>query len=92
MYFSGDCYTCLHTHPEYVVDEVIKGQLSERRYQLDDREEATFKTDHKRAEGSFQSNYDVKGNPHTVSGFEGSCTLLSLSLGHNPVESFSTSN
>jgi hypothetical protein len=92
MCFSGDCYTCLHTHPEYVVDEVIKGQLSERSYQLDDQEEATFEIEHKRSEGSFQSSFDIEGNPHTVSGLEGPCTLLSLSLGHNCVESFSTPN
>ena len=91
MCFSGARFTCLHTHPEYVVDEVIKGKKKEKSYHFCE-ENLSFDGEHMRAEGSFESRFDLEGNPHKVSGLEGPCTLLSMSLGHNSVKSFSTPN
>ena len=85
MHFSGDCPTSLHTHPEYIVDEIISGKLEEKCYEIDDNNLVQSEVNI-RQENCFKAEFDPSGNPHRVTALEGPCVVLSLCLGHNQVE------
>jgi hypothetical protein len=87
MHFSGSCFTCLHTHPEYVVDGVISGSLEEKIYGVDSQGHHTLRESVVRDQDSFRAHFDDRGYPHKVKAIDGPCIVLSLCLGHNKVES-----
>ena len=72
--------TPLHTHPHYVVDEVVQGSLFEELYQ---RQNNSFQLHEKqvRTVGSRRELFDVDGSPHKVRALSQKCISLCLSFG-----------
>lgn len=91
MQFTGVKPTCLHTHPEFVIDEVISGELVEESFAFNTDDTLTFSQRDIREEGSFKKVYDPSGNPHKVTAKGAPCITLCISLGKNIVESHSES-
>lgn len=85
MYFTGDCYTALHTHPEYVIDELIDGELIEDEFEL--RNDEYISTNQiKRVDNDLRKSFDPSGLPHRVCAAKDGATTLCLSLGKNKVK------
>ena len=85
MYFTGDCYTALHTHTEYVIDELIDGELIEEEFELQG-DEYVSKNKIRRVDNDLRKSFDPGGLPHRVCAVKDGATTLCLSLGKNKVQ------
>lgn len=85
MLFCEQRETELHTHPEFIVDEILEGFLIENQFSMND---LNFKYSHtvQRNPGHIQKVYDPKGHPHKVHSLKGDCLTVCLYLGHQYVE------
>ena len=85
MYFTGKKYTPTHTHPEFVIDEVVKGKLEEKIYRCTDDGKYEFvKTDIRPTNDLRLINCD-QGYPHEVIGLDKLNFTYCLSMGHEKV-------
>lgn len=84
IHFTGKAFTSLHLHPEYVVDEVVRGTLKEENYRLQHgvyrKEDVVI-----REAGDSRQSFDPQGMPHRVIAQGGSCYTYCLSLGTHGV-------
>lgn len=85
MNFTGDCFTFLHTHPEFVVDEIIEGRLAEKIFEERENSLYFFLKTETRNEGDRRALYDQSGLPHKVCAIDGRCLSLCLTLGFQQV-------
>lgn len=88
LFFTGNKFTGLHTHPEYLVDEIIQGSIEEKIYSKD---KVTGKYEYQesilRSESNRRVSYRPCGLPHDVCAKEAPCISITLSLGKKSVES-----
>ena len=83
IYFTGNAWTALHRHPEYVMDEIIAGTLEEHLYQRDKTSQGNYNLIRKcqRPAEDTRVIYDPEGSPHNVRGSSDACLTLCLYLG-----------
>tara|TARA_B100001971_G_scaffold215195_1_gene260288 strand:+ start:113395 stop:113886 length:492 start_codon:yes stop_codon:yes gene_type:complete len=86
MFFTGKKYTPTHTHPEFVIDEVVEGKLEERIYRcLGDGKYEFVKSEIRDVNDMRMINCE-QGYPHEVIGKGDKNFTLCLTLGHDKVE------
>lgn len=84
LVFTGKKYTGPHTHPEFVLDEILNGELIEKEL-CGEGNSLEVKRDHYRKTGDWVQSFDPQGRPHNVTAINGPCLSLCLNLGKNPV-------
>lgn len=91
IYFTGLEWTGPHIHPEFVLDEVLTGELLEQIY---NKQGTNYNKDklNIRPTGDFRAIYDPQGHPHNVIAKDGPSCVLCLSLGKNSVTSIHNSH
>ena len=83
IYFTGVCWTGAHTHPEYMVEEVLEGTLHEQEFVSS---KPLLKGQQQlRNKGHYRSQFDPQGHPHNVIGYRGTSLVLCLTYGKNSV-------
>ncbi len=91
MHFCQNIPTVLHTHPEFIIDEIILGSLSEECFRKNGNGLYSYQESHNRQVGDRQKVYDPFGHPHKVIAKNEDCLTACLYLGHEDVkEIFST--
>ncbi len=88
MYFSEGNETGAHSHPEFILDEIIEGALEET--QLEKKGNFFVSKEKKlvRSCGDKRMIYDPNEfYPHNVRAINGPCLVFCLSLGSKKVES-----
>lgn len=86
MFFTGNKYTITHTHPEFVIDEVISGELKEKIFQCNADGTYQFVKEEVRSLGDIRKVNCNQGYPHQVIGNSKNNFTLCLTLGHDKVE------
>lgn len=86
IYFTGDKSTGLHTHPEFIIDEIVQGSIEEINYKLTDDGNYKYCGRVIRKEKDFRTIHNVCGMPHDVCAKDSPCISYSLSLGRRCVE------
>lgn len=86
MFFTGKKYTPTHTHPEFVIDEVVNGRLKEKIYKCIGEGKYEFEREEVRNVGDLRLINCDQGYPHEVIGLDEKNITLCLSLGHDKVE------
>ncbi len=84
--FISEVFTCLHTHPEYLVDEVIEGELIEREFKILINSQFQNTNTLIRPVSDRRLVYDPSGHPHIVSSSTSKCKTISVSLGFKEME------
>ncbi|MCB0357659.1 MAG: hypothetical protein KDD40_11655 [Bdellovibrionales bacterium] len=86
IFFTGEAWTGEHTHPQFVIDEVLSGQLQEQNFKkIHNKYQASTLLN--REQGNFRAIFDKDGHPHNVIALNGPALVLCLSLGTCAVES-----
>ncbi len=85
LYFTGDKFTGVHTHPEFVVDEVIEGSLKERNFEPCENDHYHFCGTTIREASDRVEVFCDDGFLHNVCAEDEGCFSASLSLGRNKV-------
>lgn len=86
MLFCEQRETELHTHPEFIVDEILEGFLIENQFKLVNGINFEYSHTLQRNPGNLQKVFDPKGHPHKVHSLKGDCMTICLYLGHQYVE------
>lgn len=86
MQFFKGVSTVLHSHPEYLVDEIMSGSLLEQNFEKNIYDLYTPLSSRVRQEGHRTQVYDpLNGHPHKVVAQGADCLTLCLYLGKNYV-------
>ncbi len=86
IYFTGVSTTSPHTHPEFVIDEIISGTLQEEEL-ISKNGVYQVQQAHLREDKDIKAYFDPSGSPHKVKAVHGPCKSFCLSLGFNSVTS-----
>jgi hypothetical protein len=86
MHFQSRIPTILHTHPEFIMDEVMAGSFMEAIFRRKSSGEYEEWKVEKRNRGETLRIHDPAGHPHTITAMEGDCITACLYLGQNYVK------
>lgn len=85
LFFTGDKYTGVHTHPEFVVDEVIEGSLKEKNFEPCKNDHYHFSGTTIREASDRVEVFCDDGFLHNVCAEDEGCFSACLSLGKKKV-------
>ena len=80
--FFKNRFTSLHTHPEFVAELVITGNMLEQCYEEVDNK-LLFKNEIIHKSPLLIDKYCCEGSPHRVCADTETCEVLMITLGHN---------
>lgn len=88
--FTGNQSTGLHTHPEFLIDEIIEGSIEELNYKENSDGNYIYCGRDIRQVGSMRRTHTTCGLPHDVCAKDSPCISFALSLGKRSVETIAS--
>ena len=92
MHFRENKTTLLHTHPEFIIDEIISGSFRESLYMKNNKGEYELVNAETKIKGDILRVCDPSGHPHKITAIGGDCITACLYLGHEYVKLINEQN